>query len=80
MLLNAHIIEIDTLQPFIFFSSHENLKKNHCRDNSCFMEGCSSCSMEHRDQLEEKGEENLVTLVREEILHQNTAHKKSAYY
>ena len=27
MLLNAHIIEIDTLQPFIFFSSHENLKK-----------------------------------------------------
>ena len=27
MLLNAHIIEIDTLQPFIFFSSQENLKK-----------------------------------------------------
>ena len=36
--------------------------------------------MDQRDQQEEKGEENLVTLVREEILHQNTAHKKSAYY
>ena len=28
--------------------------------------------MEQRDQLEEKDEENLATLVREEILHQNT--------
>ena len=35
--------------------------------------------MEQRDQ-QEKDEENLVTLVREEILHQNTAHKKSAHY
>ena len=40
MLLNAHMIEIDTLQPFIF-SSHENLKKKIIVGTivvSCFMD------------------------------------------